>query len=63
MEQISAWGEDLSYAGTLPARPWHLLPRSKPLTMAEAAAKFDEMGGTWTGKQVAAALRAMVGKS
>ena len=45
MEQRSAWGDD--YADTLPARPWHLSPQHKPLTMAEAAAEFDEMGGTW----------------
>ena len=61
MEQRSAWGDD--YADTLPARPWHLSPQHKPLTMAEAAAEFDEMGGTWTGQQVAAALRAMAGKA
>lgn len=43
-------------------KPWHFAKRSKPLTMAEAAAKFDEMGGTWSGEEVAAALRAMAGK-
>lgn len=62
MEQRPAWGNDVSYLDTLAAQPWFFSPRSKPLTMAEAAAKFDEMGGAWTGKQVAAALRAMCGK-
>ncbi len=41
------------------AKPWHFAKRSKSLTMAEAAGRFDEMGGTWTGEEVAAALRAM----
>lgn len=63
MEQRSSWGDALSYEDTLAAQPWICSPRSKPLTMAEAAAKFDEMGGTWTGEQVAAALRAMAGKA
>lgn len=61
MEQRPAWGDD--YADALPARPWHLSPRVQAFTMAEAAAKFGEMDGTWTGKQVAAALRAMAGKA
>lgn len=45
--------------GVLAAQPWLFSPRSKSLTMAEAAGKFAEMGGTWTGEEVAAALRAM----
>lgn len=43
-------------------KPWHISPRMKPLTIAEAAEQFAKMGGSWTGEEVAAALRAMAGK-